>query len=259
MGVVYEASDLELDRPVAIKFLGDWRIGDASAMSRFRREARALASFQHPNVVTIFDAGRIANGRGFLVMELLRGATLRQELAAKGPLELSRISEILRGICSAVEAAHQRSIVHRDLKPENVVLTEQQGEVVPKVLDFGVAALIDPDESTLTAAATGAGELVGTPGYIAPERLHGQRGGEAGDIWCIAVIAYEMLTGRHAFAGGRRFTPITEYIPNAPAEWQNFFVRALADQPEERPHSPQILFSEFLAAFRIAADAANPH
>jgi eukaryotic-like serine/threonine-protein kinase len=236
-------------------------MSDASAMSRFRREARVLASFQHPNVVTIFDAGCVANGRGFLVMELLRGVTLRQELATKGPYRLCRISEILRGICSAVETAHYRSIVHRDLKPENVFLAEQEGGTVPKVLDFGLAALIDPNASTLTVVgATRAGALVGTPGYIAPERLHGQRGGEAGDIWCIAVIAYEMLTGRHAFAGDNRcFTPITEYIPNAPTEWQNFFVRALAEQPEERPHSPQILFSEFLAAFRIAADAALPH
>jgi hypothetical protein len=79
----------------------------------------------------------------------------------------------------------------------------------------------------------------------------------SGDIWCIAVIAYAMLTGKHAFAGGRRFALITEYMPNAPAEWQNFFVRALADQPEERPHSPQMLFSEFLAAFRMAADATT--
>jgi eukaryotic-like serine/threonine-protein kinase len=261
MGIVYEARDLELDRPVAIKVLGDRRMGDASAVSRFRREARVLASFQHPNVVTIFDAGCVANGRGFLVMELLRGVTLRQELAARGPLQLCLISEILRGICSAVEAAHKRSIVHRDLKPENVFLTEQQGGSVPKVLDFGLAALIDPNASTLTVAGvTCAGALVGTPGYIAPERLHGRRGGEAGDIWCIAVIAYEMLTGRHAFAGVNRcFTPIAEYIPNAPAEWQNFFVRALADQPEDRPPSPQILFSEFLAAFRMGADAVLPH
>lgn len=258
MGVVYEARDLELERPVAIKFLGDRRMGDSSAISRFRREARVLAGFQHPNVVTIFDAGWVANGRGFLVMELLHGITLRQDLAANGPFELSRISEILRGICSAVEAAHQRSIVHRDLKPENVFLTEQQGGIVPKVLDFGLAALIDPNGSTLTlAGASRPGELVGTPGYIAPERVHGQRGGEPADIWCIAVIVYEMLTGRHAFAQDNRcFTPITEYIPNAPAEWQNFFLRALADQPEERPHSPQILFSEFLVAFRIPADAA---
>jgi hypothetical protein len=261
MGVVYEARDLELDRPVAMKFLHDRRMGDASAMSRFRREARVLASFQHPNVVTIFDAGWVANGRGFLVMELLRGVTLRRELAAKGPLPLSRISEILRGVCSAVGAAHQRSIVHRDLKPENVLLTEQQGGIVPKVLDFGIAALIDPNESTVTlGAATGTGQLVGTPGYIAPERLHGQRGGEAGDIWCIALIAYEMLTGRHPFAGPDHcFTPITEYIPDAPVQWQNFFVRALADQPEERPHSPQILLSEFLATFRMEGDAALPH
>jgi tRNA A-37 threonylcarbamoyl transferase component Bud32 len=260
MGIVYEAKDLELDRQVAIKFLGDRRMDDASAKSRFRREARVLAGFQHPNVVTIFDAGWVANGRGFLVMELLRGVTLRQELATKGPLGISRLSEILRGICSAVEAAHQRSIIHRDMKPENVFLAEQQSGIVPKVLDFGLAALIDPNGSTLTiAGASRAGELVGTPGYIAPERLHGQRGGEEADIWCIAAIAYEMLTGRHAFAGANRcFTPITEYIPNAPGEWQNFFVRALADQPEERPHSPQILFSEFLAAFRMAADAA-PH
>jgi serine/threonine-protein kinase len=258
MGVVYEAKDLELDRQVAIKFLRDQRLGDASALSRFRREARVLASFQHPNVVTIFDAGSIADGRGFLVMELLRGASLSQELAAKGALPVPRISEILQGVCSAVEAAHRRSIVHRDLKPQNVFLAQQAGGVVPKVLDFGLAALIDPDGTTLTLAdATGAGGLAGTPGYIAPERLLGDRGKEASDIWTIGVIAYEMLTGRHPFAG-RRLTPVMEYIPNAPAAWQSFFVRVLADRPEERPPSAQVLFSEFLAVFHVAADAATP-
>ena len=261
MGTVYEASDAELGRRVAIKILGDQPLGDDSAVSRFRREARVLASFQHPNVVTIFDAGSISSGRGFIVMELLRGVTLRHELAAKGPLPLSRISKILRGVCSAVDAAHRRAIVHRDLKPENVFLAEQQGGVVPKVLDFGIAALINPDAKTLTlTGVTRAGELVGTPGYIAPERFHSQRGGEACDIWSIGVISYEMLTGRHPFSGGGRHpTPISEYIPNAPVEWQNFFIRALADRPEERPHSPQMLFVEFLSAFRITADAAVPN
>jgi hypothetical protein len=258
MGVVYEATDVELDRHVAIKFLRDQRLGDAPALSRFRREARVLASFQHPNVVTIFDAGSIANGRGFLVMELLRGAGLSQELATRGTLPVLQIVDILRGVCSAVEGAHRRSIVHRDLKPQNVFLAEQAGGVVPKVLDFGLAALIDPDGTTLTLAdATGAGGVAGTPGYIAPERLLGQRGGEASDIWSIGVIAYEMLTGRHPIAGGR-LTPVTKHIPDAPARWQSFFARALADRPEERPPSAQVLFSEFLAAFRVAADAATP-
>lgn len=259
MGVVYEATDLELERRVAIKLLSNQRLGDASAQSRFRREARVLASFQHPNVVTIFDAGSLPDGRGFLVMELLRGVSLSQELAAKGPLPIAQISNILRGICYGVEAAHRRSIVHRDLKPHNVFLAEQEDGIIPKVLDFGLAALIDPDGTTLTLAdATGAGALVGTPGYIAPERLCGERGGEAGDIWAIGVIAYEMLTGRRPFAGGR-LTPVTEYVHNAPVAWQSFFARALADCPKDRPPSAQALFSEFTAVFRVAADVVTPH
>ncbi len=259
MGVVYEATDLELERRVAIKLLSDQRLGDASALSRFRREARVLASFQHPNVVTIFDAGSLVNGQGFLVMELLRGVSLSQELAAKGRLPIGQISHILQGVCSGVDAAHRRSIIHRDLKPQNIFLAEHEGGVIPKVLDFGLAALIDPDGTTLTLAdATGAGALVGTPGYIAPERLRGERGGEAGDIWAIGVIAYEMLTGRRPFAAGR-LTPVAEYVHNAPAAWHSFFLRTLADHPEDRPQSAQALFSEFLAAFRVAADAATPH
>lgn len=218
-----------------------------------------LASFQHPNVVTIFDAGSLPDGRGFLVMELLRGVSLSQELAAKGPLPLSQIAPVLQGVCSGVDAAHRRSIVHRDLKPQNIFLAEQEGGVIAKVLDFGIAALIDPDGTTLTLAdATAAGGVIGTPGYIAPERLRGERGGEAGDIWAIGVIAYEMLTGKHPFADGR-LTPVTEYMHNAPAAWQSFFARALADRPEDRPPSAQALFSEFVAAFRVAADAATPH
>ncbi len=259
MGVVYEATDLELERRVAIKLLSDQRLGDASALSRFRREARVLASFQHPNVVIIFDAGSLVNGQGFLVMELLRGVSLSQELAAKGRLPIGQISHILQGVCSGVDAAHRRSIIHRDLKPQNIFLAEHEGGVIPKVLDFGLAALIDPDGTTLTLAdATGAGALVGTPGYIAPERLRGERGGEAGDIWAIGVIAYEMLTGRRPFAAGR-LTPVAEYVHNAPAAWHSFFLRTLADHPEDRPQSAQALFSEFLAAFRVAADAATPH
>ena len=261
MGIVYEASDMELHRRVAVKFIGGRRPSDESAVARFRREARALAALQHPNIVTIFDVGSTANGRSYLVMELLRGTTLRSELATRGPLTLHVVTEILHGICAAVDAAHRQSVIHRDLKPENVFLTEQEAGRVPKVLDFGLARLSDADGTTVTLARnTTVGAIIGTPRYIAPERIQGDPGAEAADIWAIGVIAYEMLTGIHPFSNlsgvivrEQCFTPIGEHIHNAPAQWQDFFIHTLAFEPANRPKSPRLLFAEFLQAFQTEA------
>lgn len=260
MGTVYEATDLALERRVAAKLIHDDLVGSASAAERFRREARAAAAFTHPNIVTVHDFGVVAGTRAFLVMELLDGATLRQELRRATRLPASRVREILRGVCEAVEAAHRRQLIHRDLKPENIFLTRAETGEVPKVLDFGVVKSLGPitatGASTQTLVETGAGVLVGTLRYMAPEQLLGEAPQPAWDLWAVAVVTYEMLTGAYPFAGttraewhravlSGRFTPLTAHLPAAPARWEEFFARALSPDPKRRPHSARLLFSEF--------------
>ncbi|HUU13933.1 MAG TPA: serine/threonine-protein kinase [Terriglobia bacterium] len=131
-----------LERRVAVKVIHDDLVGSAEAAERFRREARAVASFAHPNVVTVYDFGAAADTRAFLVMELLEGTTLRKELRRQKQSTPPRTVEILRGVCAAVDAAHHRQLVHRDLEPENILLSRGEPGEVPKVLDFGVAKFL---------------------------------------------------------------------------------------------------------------------
>ena len=204
MGKVYEAVDVALDRRVAVKVIRDEWVHSASAAARFRREARAVAGFAHPNVVTVYDYGVEAGSRAFLVMELLHGVTLREELRRRRRLDAARTVEVFRGVCGAVEAAHRHHLVHRDLKPENIFLTDRAGGgATVKVLDFGVAKplagsdeALEPDDG---AADTEIGVLVGTIGYLSPEQLLGERPEVSWDLWALAVVAYEALTGALPF------------------------------------------------------------
>ena len=264
MGAVYEALDTALDRRVAVKLIRDDLVGNAEAAERFRREARTAASFTHPHVVTVYDYG-VANGtHPFLVMELLSGVTLREELRQRKRLTAARTLETLRGVCEAVEAAHHRQLVHRDLKPENIFVARNETGEVTKVLDFGLAKFLTmlPPVSALmqepTAGATvetGAGRLVGTLLYMSPEQLHGEKVKLSWDLWALAVVAYEMLTGDHPFARPTTtewqaatltgsLTPVSRHLPDAPARWQELFARALALNPADRPGTAQRFFSE---------------
>jgi serine/threonine-protein kinase len=252
MGTVYEAADTALERRVAVKLIHDDLVGSAEAAERFRREARAAASFAHPNVVTVYDFGAAADTRAFLVMELLEGATLREELHHQKRSTPSRVVEILRGVCAAVDAAHRRQLVHRDLKPENIFLSRGETGEIPKVLDFGIAKFL-PAAAQATADTRSA-VLVGTMPYMAPEQLRGLPVDPAWDLWALAVVTYEMLTGAHPFAGGTgadysavltgRFTPLAAHLPETPTRRQEFFERAFALQPERRPASASAFFSE---------------
>jgi serine/threonine-protein kinase len=252
MGTVYEATDTALERRVAVKVIHDRLVGSAEAAERFRREARAAASFAHPNVVTVYDFGSVAETRAFLVMELLEGTTLREELCAQKRSAPPHVVEILRGVCSAVDAAHRRHLVHRDLKPENIFLSRGEAGEVPKVLDFGVAKFL-PAAAPATADTQSA-VLVGTPAYMAPEQFRGQPVDPAWDLWSLAVITYEMLTGAHPFAGPTgadlsavlmgRFTPLTAHLQESPTRWQEFFQCAFAMDPAHRPRSARAFFSE---------------
>ncbi len=252
MGVVYSASDLSLDRIVAVKVLREELVGDRESAARFEREARIAASFSHPNVVTVFDFGVVGESRAFLVMERLEGTTLREEIG-RGPVEHGRVLAIMRGVCAAVDAAHRRQLIHRDLKPENVFLARTDGAESPKVLDFGIAKALsgawsDADHNTTM------GVVLGTRQYMAPEQLRGESPEPSWDLWALALIVHELLTGYHPFASlalGLSGSGIPTAQPMAardsgvmPAEWQRSLARWLSIDSAGRPASAGALYAE---------------
>jgi tRNA A-37 threonylcarbamoyl transferase component Bud32 len=258
MGTVYAASDTALERGVAVKVIREDLVGSAEAAERFRQEGRVAASFAHPNVVTIYDFGVIDRNRAFLVMELLEGATLREALRPQKCFAPGEVLSILRDVCAALEAAHHRQLVHRDLKPENIFLVRGERGDIAKVLDFGIAKFLSTTTQQRTAD-TAPGALLGTPRYMSPEQWLGQQPQPAWDLWAVAVVAYEMLTGAHPFGAkspaewlragpAARFIPVTAHVTQAPQVWQELFERTFAYDPTRRPQSAQTLFSELQSA-----------
>src|ERR1035437_514179 len=193
MGAVYRARDSNLDREVAIKVLPAALAQDPERLARFKREAKVLASLNHPHIAHIYGVEGTA-----LIMELVDGE------APRGPLPLETALNYARQIAEALEAAHEKGIVHRDLKPANVMVTP---EGVVKVLDFGLAAArggsagdSNPDNSpTMTMAATQAGVLMGTAAYMSPEQASGKPVDKRADIWSFGVVLWELLTGHRLF------------------------------------------------------------
>ena len=258
MGTVYEALDTALDRRVAVKVVRDDLTSSPVAAERFRQEARVAASFTHPNVVTVYDFGVVAKTRAFLVMELLEGVTLREELRKDGRFTTSRTLDVLRGVCTAIECAHRRQLVHRDLKPENVFLVRDDTGEFPKVVDFGLAKFLST--SPQETIDTDPGQAVGTMRYMAPEQLSGHEVDVAWDLWALTVMAYEMVTGANPFAGSTpaecyrtilaaSFTPVSKHMPEAPRRWEEFFAQAFALDPADRPTSARMFISQLGRAF----------
>nr|MBP6820574.1 serine/threonine protein kinase [Acidobacteriota bacterium] len=180
MGSVYRATHLSLDRAVAIKILRAEFLSDATARERFNREARAAARLKHPNIVSVYDSGHLPNGSAYLVMELIEGRSLREEMQAHasrlGQMRPERAVAILSQVCAGIEAAHRLGIIHRDLKPDNVMI-EAPGYGIERVLvlDFGIAKLALPENGEHTwKGLTDENMIVGTPKYISPEQCTGQ-------------------------------------------------------------------------------------
>jgi Tol biopolymer transport system component len=256
MGEVYRARDTRLGRDVAIKVLPEALAKDADRLRRFEQEARAIAALNHPNILGIHDIGT-HDGAPFLVSELLEGQTLRESLES-GPLPVRRAIEYALGIAQGLAAAHEKGIVHRDLKPENVFVT-RDGRV--KVLDFGLAKLVRPEESheavvTLTSPSTLPGMVMGTVGYMSPEQVRGQPSDARADIFSFGAVLYEMLTGKRAFKRESSAETMTAILREEPPElndtgWQGplalqrILVRCLEKNVERRFQSASDLAFAF--------------
>ena len=234
MGAVYRARQRELDRVVALKILPPDIGQDAAFAERFVREARALAKLNHPGIVTIYDFGR-ADGLFFFLMEFVDGVNVRQLLQA-GRLSAREALGIVPQICEALQYAHDQGIVHRDIKPENILI-DRRGRV--KVADFGLAKLVAAENessapgaiTTGSATLTTAGQVMGTPQYMAPEQLsHPSEVDHRADIYALGVVFYQMLTGE---LPGQRIEPPSAKV-RIDVRLDEVVLRALQKEPDRR-------------------------
>jgi serine/threonine-protein kinase len=244
MGAVWLARNLKLDVDVAIKLIRH-ELGTAEASHRLLQEARAAARIGHRSIVRIFDFGETELDDPFIVMEVLTGESLRDVLERKGRLPAANAVRTLLPIASALAEAHASGVVHRDLKPENVMLvSDKSGAVIPKLVDFGIAKFRSVDDDSEDRPSSGF--VIGTPSYMAPEQAGGREAvAEPADVWALAVILYEAITGRVPFSGTNLMalcfaimtelpTPVHDQMAGDAELWE-IMQRGLAKMASERP------------------------
>jgi eukaryotic-like serine/threonine-protein kinase len=239
MGDVWRAVDLVLDRPVAVKLLRAEYAQDAETVARFRAEARHAANLAHPSIAQVYDFGEAMQGRpAFIVMELIAGPPLTQVLA-RGPLPTARVLDVVAQVAGGLAAAHAAGVVHRDIKPGNL-LVDRSGQV--KITDFGIAYALG------SAPLTRTGNLIGTPAYLAPERMNGQPAGPPSDLYSLGMVAYECLTGSLPFTGTaveialaherQTLPPLPAAVPHEVAQ---LISQLTARDPARRPASASVV------------------
>lgn len=257
MATVHKAEDQVLGRHVAIKRLLPHLAADPEAAERFRREAQAAARLNHPGIVTVYDTGEDEQGP-YIVMEMIEGESLASIVAREDPLGAAETVAIVRGAAEALDHAHANKVVHRDIKPSNLIV-ENDGQV--RLTDFGIArAMEDPTMVTST------GEVVGTLAYMAPEILAGEPATPAADIYSLAAVTYQLLTGRPPFEADNigaliariREEPPPPLGPGVPAEIAAGVLRALDKDPAVRPDSAGAFATSLLAATTVPFEAPAP-
>jgi serine/threonine protein kinase len=242
IGILYRARQLRLDRPVALKLVEAEVASDAVVRERLRREARAVAALDHPNVVPLYEAGE-EGGTVYIVTRWVEGTELGTLIQHEGRLEPARAARIAAQIASALEVAHEKGLIHRDVKPSNVIVTPEDHVYLT---DFGLTKRAG-SASGLTMAA----HLLGTIDYVAPEQIEGDEPGAPRDVYALACVLFEMLTGASPFADERGGTAkmwahinaeppsARERQPAVPQELDDVIRRALAKSPGERPAAAQ--------------------
>ncbi len=249
MGVVWHAVHSVTRKPVALKFLKPSATHDPRAVQRFLREARAACAVRHPSVVEVHDVLELEDGSPVMVMDPLTGETFAERLAREGAMPLAEVAHIMVHVCSAVGCAHALGIVHRDLKPENIFLARaHDGSLDVKVLDFGIAKLTASEgDAAHTGATTGTGAILGTPYYMAPEQLFGEKDVDhRADIWALGIILYEALVGSRPTQGANMgqifklvttggFASIGYRAPKLPGPMVNLVSRMLSRERTLRP------------------------
>jgi serine/threonine-protein kinase len=235
MSGVYRGLDLRLDRPVALKIMDSRYAGDTQFLTRFQREARAVAKLKNPGLVAVYDQG-IDGAYPFLVMELIEGGTLRELLVERGPMPPHAVAAVLGPVLGGLAAAHHSGLVHRDVKPENVLISDS-GEV--KIADFGLVRAMAEAKITSTSV------ILGTAAYLSPEQVSTGDAGPASDVYAVGILTYELLTGTTPFKGDSALTVAYQRVdhdvaaPGAviggvPQQFDELVLRATARNPADR-------------------------
>ncbi|HEX9498580.1 MAG TPA: protein kinase, partial [Mycobacterium sp.] len=262
MSTVYRGLDLRLDRPVALKIMDSRYAGDNHFLTRFQREARAVARLKDPGLVAVYDQG-IDGQHPFLVMELIEGGTLRELLRERGPMPPHAVAAVLRPVLGGLAVAHSAGLVHRDIKPENVLISDD-GDV--KIADFGLVRAVAEAKITSTSV------ILGTADYLSPEQVSTGDAGPRSDVYSVGILAYELLTGVTPFTGDSALavayqrmdndvSPPSAVIAGVPAQFDELVLRATGRDPADRYADAQDMAAELdaivdelgLPPFRVPA------
>ena len=246
---VYLAREPELKRLVAIKILSPKLAQDERARARFEREAQAVASLSHQNIVSIHRVGRLANGLPYIVMQFVKGRTLEDRVRAEGQLPVEEARRSVGEVAAALGAAHRKGIVHRDVRPANVLYDEDSGRSL--LTDFGIAAIMASGDSDAASRLTRTGELIGDPSYMSPEQLMGTEVTERSDIYSLGLFGYELLAGRGPYDSKSKRELLTAHIKEQPRKLSELrrdvdpdlaalLERCLAKEPRHRPNARDV-------------------
>jgi serine/threonine-protein kinase len=257
MGAVFRCTHLFLGNQVAIKIMPPSLSNNADFVKRFRREARVGWTLSHPNIVKVLEFSQNKDGAFFIVMEYIKANNLKSYLEKFAPIPLPRCIEILEPLCNALSLAHKRKILHRDLKPANILIGEQDGSELIKLADFGIVKLLEVDGNitnegeVLTAKET----IIGSPNYMSPEQLMNYSLTTSSDVYSLAVIFYEMVTGKLPFSGGdfqelvaskvkgNKINAPSTLVPDLPPALDKIIEKSLTVNPQQRYQNAEGLFN----------------